>query len=144
MQKIWNTIPHNPDQGQWGDCHRVCYAMLLGLQASEVPHFFKEGPESGKLGDERQTAFLLARGLARANFPYPGDMDREKLIRYLGDTCPDVPMIFGGKSNSGCDHSVVILNGEIHHDPSGSEIIGPCVDDGFYWLTIFSVVVPKT
>ena len=142
MEKIWNTVAHNPNNGLYGDCHRVCYAMNLGLTPSEVPHFYEDGEASAEIGSELQTVFLASRGLVRANIPYPGEMSVEHLLAALSLACPGVPMILSGTSNGNCGHSVVTIDGEIHHDPSGSGIVGPCLEDGFYWLTIFSPKAP--
>ena len=30
---------HNPDEGKFGDCYRTCIAILLDMDAADVPHF---------------------------------------------------------------------------------------------------------
>lgn len=32
-------LDHNPAEGRYGDCYRTCIAILLGIDAVEVPHF---------------------------------------------------------------------------------------------------------
>lgn len=135
LRRIDNTVQHDPESGLWGDCHRVCYAMMLGMEPEEVPHFY-EGGTSGEPGYERQVEFLRGLGLVSGFILYDNP-DLEAVLLSLGQMSPGVAFTLGGLSSRGCGHSVVIMDGEIHHDPTGSGIVGP-MDDGYYWITFFS------
>lgn len=139
MKKHKNIVPHNPDAGTYGDCHRACFCTILGLEPEDVPHFFGDGPAvDAEVPWQRMTAFLAGRSLVQAHFIFPSEAcDVQQILYSTGQMSPGVPMILGGKSNSGVGHSVVIMDGEIYNDPTGSGIIGP-MDDGYYWVTIFS------
>lgn len=141
MEKIDNTVPHDPENGSWGDCHRVCYAMILGLSADEVPHFYAEGEGSGKIGRKRQLRFLEERGLRRLSIPVTPEQGDAGVRNFMGQYAPDTPYILSGHSRLGSNHSVVCLGSEFHHDPTGNGIIGPS-DDGYYWVTTFTVGAP--
>lgn len=136
MRRIDNTVQHEPEDGRWGDCHRVCYAMILGMEPEDVPHFYQGGDDSGTVGHARQVEFLRGLGLVPGSIIYDVP-DVNTVLNSLGAMSPGVAFILGGLSSRGCGHSVVVVDGEIWHDPTGSGIIGP-MDDGFYWVTFFS------
>lgn len=131
MQKHSNTVPHDPPN-TFGDCHRACFATILGLQPHEVPHFY-EHPETDSTALIME--FLSRFGLMQAHVLFPGETNLREILTTLGHTMPGVPAILGGTSSRGCGHSVVILDGEIYNDPTGSGIIGPMGD--YYWITLF-------
>ena len=110
--------------------------MVLDLDPEDVPHFFHD--YDGIEGRHRQRAFLKERGLAMVELPFDGAFSLEDVLRCVKDNCRDVPLILSGESVGGCGHSVVVLNGEIFHDPTGTGIIGPHSEDNYYWLTFFS------
>lgn len=140
MKKIKNTVPHRPDEGSFGDCHRACVCTILGLEPDEVPHFYEEGPNaSAEVQAQRIVDFLDSRGLVQGHVLYPADAPGglDLIMQSLGYMMPGVPLILGGKSGAGCGHSVVVFNGEVFNDPTGSGIVGP-MPDGYYWVTFFS------
>lgn len=132
MVRHMNQVQHNPPLS-YGDCHRVCFATILGLQPEEVPHFY-ETPETD--GEKLITGFLADLGLKQAHVLYQGESVLADILHATKHMMPGVPAILGGFSRTGCGHSVVILDGEIFCDPTGSGIVGP-MDDGFYWVTLF-------
>jgi len=141
MRRHNSTIPHDPVNGQWGDCHRACFAMILGLDPTEVPHFYDGGRDQcDAVADMRR--FLAARGLAAVDIAFRCDFGT--LMAMMTENMPGVPAILGGISAKDCGHSVVALDGAIWHDPSGSGIVAP-FEDGHYWITIFSplAVIPE-
>lgn len=142
MTPVMRSIPHDPSNGLYGDCHRACIASLLDLPLEEVPHFAHDNP-SGEVFWDRQSVFLDSHGLAGVNVAFVEGTTREHLRRYCRTNCPGVYCILGGTSPLGVDHSVVACDGDVVHDPSGhppeEAIVGPC-GDGVYWLTFF---VPK-
>jgi hypothetical protein len=137
MQKLDNSIAHDPDNGAWGDCHRVCFAMILGLNVEDVPHFFVEGPAGDRaIQQQRVKDFLASYSLVEASIAYPVE-DYSLILATMGSLSPGVTFILGGMSAAGCGHSVVCLDGEVFHDPTGTGIVAP-MDDGYYWVTLFS------
>jgi len=140
MRKIDNLLKHDPDNGVWGDCHRVCFAMILGLEAEEVPHFYEEGPDPDfeEVQKERIKSFLRSRGLVEFHIGYSVSC-HDDILYTIGAMTPDGAYILGGTSTRGCGHSVVCLGDKIFHDPTGSGIVGP-MKDGYFWVTIFSPI----
>ena len=136
LQKQANR--HDPENGIWGDCHRTAYAMLLGLPRDEVPHVFDKDA-SPEEGNAAMAAFLRSRGLAEVALPFTGNSPQDIINVSKLRFPPGFPLILGGTSRLGFEHSVVLCDGETY-DPSqvDSGIVGPC-KDGFYWL---SFVVP--
>lgn len=136
---------HNPAQGVYGDCHRTAIAIVLDLEAEDVPHFmdgnaYRKG--GGPKANELFEMWLNERGISTISFPFPG----ENLARVLDTIASCNPLskpafILAGSSRNGCNHSVVACDGEIVCDPSldDSGIIGPC-DDGHYWVTFFGLL----
>lgn len=137
-------IVHDPANGKFGDCHRTCIATILDVDPLEVPHFCDgtEDRESvpGNGADtflDRERSWLARFGLASALVGYL-DCDLDAVLTTCKHCSPGVPVILGGTSRLGCNHSVVVLDGEIVSDPSGNGIVGP-MDDGYYWVTFITV-----
>lgn len=132
---------HRPSEGTYGDCHRTAIAIVLGLDAADVPHFM-DGAD-GKNAEEahdRCEAWLNARGIATINVLFPGEVPLREVLNTVAACNPRGRPVFilGGESRNGVNHSVVACDGKIVCDPSQDEsgIVGPC-SDGFYWLTFF-------
>ena len=142
MRRMYNIVIHDPENGSFGDCHRNCIAMLLGLDQHKVPHFFRE--DDGEVGRQECKDFLKKFGLAEANVLFTEETSIESILRHTKHMMPGVPCILGGQSRNNCNHSVVVYNGEIWCDPSGGGIIGPMLnrDEGerYYWLTFLASV----
>lgn len=137
------AFKHDPVNGVFGDCHRTAIAMILNMDRDEVPHFM-DGVEVG-LPEEHEKVvamrkaiedFLAARGLAEAHCALDGSLTLEKILE-LSLSWFKGPVILGGTSTTGVNHSVVVFKGEIYN-PSEAEIIGPC-DDGYWWFTALAV-----
>ena len=140
MEKIDNQVQHKPEIGQYGDCHRVCVAMVLGVPVDDVPHFYEGGDdECRKLQQTRIDDFLKARGLCEVVIPFQGEMS--EVIAAMQHHSPNAAYILGGTSGHplGNGHSIVCAKGTIWHDPTGSGITGPMAD-GFYWVTVFAAL----
>lgn len=140
MKKVKNTVRHDPAGGTYGDCHRACVCTILGLEPEEVPHFYEEGPNvAAEVQAKRIVDFLDSRGLVEGHVLYPADGPGglPAILQTLGYMMIGVPLILGGISSIGSGHSVVVLDGEIYNDPTGSGIVGP-MPDGHYWVTFFS------
>lgn len=134
MIKHKNRIKHDPEAGQYGDCHRACVATILGLDPDQVPHFYGNWDQGE--GEALLREFLGEFNLVQYHVLYTSEATVDEILRVTGAMGPGVPMILGGLSSAGVGHSVVLFNGEIYNDPSGSGIVGP-LPDGFYWVTVF-------
>lgn len=123
----------------YGDCFRTAIAIVLDMDATEVPHFM-DGGVSGEEGAVAAEAFLNARGLTAINIVCDGSRPLQAVLDSIaGTNMRQLPVfLVTGTSRNGCAHVVVACNGDIVCDPSidNSGIVGPC-DDGFYWLTFF-------
>lgn len=139
---------HRPDEGIYGDCHRTAIAIVLGMDAKDVPHFMDgapgrsdlDAPEAAERAHNEVEAWLNARGICTINVLFPGDISLDEVLRTISlvNTRSRPVFILGGQSKNGVNHSVVCCDGEIACDPAldDSGIVGPC-DDGFYWVTFF-------
>lgn len=136
MRAQRQLIQHDPDNGKHGDCHRTCWAVIFDLNPEDVPHFC-DGDVIDWKAEER--AWLASRGLAPVTIGY-NNAGLDLILTTLAYASPGVPCILGGKSSLGCNHSVVVLDGEIFCDPSGNGIVGP-MSDGFWWIT-FAAPLP--
>lgn len=143
MKHHKNQCEHNPPHS-YGDCHRSCVATILGLDPSEVPHFYDgcepNTEEGATLGAARIEAFLRERNLREAHVLYSGDTPLSTVLEVTADMCKDVAFILGGQTHRNGGHSVVVMNGEIINDPTEGGIIRP-MPDGYWWTTYF-VVAP--
>lgn len=110
MKPVDQTILHDPENGQVGDCMRACVASIFEFPIEEIPHFaIKEG-QGGWI--KSYLRFLHSIGWsvysmsAKENskhpLPEPGENDYYAAI---------------GKSPRGIYHMVVCHDGEIVHDP---------------------------
>jgi hypothetical protein len=59
---------YNPEAGIYGDCYRTCIAILLGMDALDVPHFVQDSILAGHHNEGEHTriavlAWLKSRGL---------------------------------------------------------------------------------
>lgn len=134
----------NGTDGQSGDCHRTCIAMILNMDRDEVPHFMVNVPPRCPPDDPRskesvqlELEWLAQHGLTVVNVPFPGDTDIAHLLESLSVLANDAPVVLGCSAPNG-NHSVVVWRGEIYN-PTNGVIVGPQELTGFWWLTIYSV-----
>lgn len=133
---------HKPDEGVFGDCHRTAIAIVLDMDAADVPHFMGDGdqPEEAHRACE---AWLNARGISTISMVFDGVTRLADILSTIaGINRHSKPTyLLMGTSRTGCNHIVVCCDGKIVCDPSldDSGIIGPC-HDGLYWLTFFGSV----
>lgn len=134
-------INHAPENGHQGDCQRTCVAIILDLHPSEVPHFCDD-PTATRDDDawwaKRQERWLAERGLTCATFAYSAEISLEEVMKLTSRQNPTTPMILLGQSSLGCNHVVVVLNGEIVCDPSGNGIVGPALE-GVWEVSVISI-----
>lgn len=135
---------HRPEEGIYGDCHRTALAVILDMDAKDVPHFMDQRAWSnGEAAHDAIEAWLNERGICTINVLYPGTMDLDDILSTIA-LCNHrswPAYILGGQSRNKVNHSVVCCDGKIACDPSldDSGIVGPC-DDGFYWVTFFGAL----
>lgn len=143
---------HWPEVGMFGDCHRTAIAIMLDMDAKDVPHFMDGtiGKGAAPGAHEAAEVWLRERGFTQICIAFPGECDIASILSAVSkNSAPGLPYIFGGESKTGVNHSVIACDGEIVCDPSLTEsgIIGP-MDDGFYWVTFFGAAsiihAPKT
>ena len=140
MKAVFSSIKHDPDNGDWGDCHRACVASLLELPIEEVPHCWDgyDGSSSemeiGRRNDW-MTEFLLSKGFILHSFYADGgEISLDEMIDMFSDSNPGVYFLLSGESATGNDHAVICRNGVIEHNPTpGSDLVGPMSHWG-YWL----------
>jgi hypothetical protein len=134
MKPVKQRNLHKPDEGIYGDCHRAVIASLLELEIEEVPHFGDEAPD-GREFYRRVREFLLTKDLIDVNIVYNAELSG--VLKVMKSMNPGLYYILGGLSKTGVDHSVICFEDEIVHDPSinQSGIVGPCKNDGLYWVT---------
>lgn len=111
MTPVDQSIMHDPDNGQHGDCMRAVLASLLDLPIGSVPHFALLDAEGkgnfwimiAEFCRQHGFSFVIMRG----RFGWAED------AIYHG---------IGGKSprNPAGHHAVVGRNGQIFHDPHPS------------------------
>lgn len=139
---------HKPQDGIYGDCHRTAIAIVLDMDAKDVPHFMhgKAGEAGAVEAFAEIEKWLNTRGLMAISILFPGEVPLPELLRTIAFCNPNSRPVFilGGRSKNGVNHSVVCCDGEIACDPSqdDSGIVGPC-DDGFYWVTFFGSLVAR-
>ncbi len=137
---------HFPADGVYGDCHRTAIAIVLDMDAKDVPHFMDAsayGEGGAKKSHDRFEAWLNERGICTIHVLFPGEMRLDQILTTI-EMCNHrsrPAFILAGTSRNGTNHSVVACDGVIACDPSLDDngIIGPC-DDGYYWVTFFGAV----
>jgi hypothetical protein len=131
------TIIHDPKNGKYGDCQRAAIASFLDMTVESVPHFL-DGDPGIDIFNARLREFLGPKGLNL--FAIPFDCDIENVLRTVGGINPGVPYMLVGESPRSVNHVVVCQDDAMIHDPhpSNAGLIGPCKEDGFYWVEVLS------
>jgi len=111
MKKINQTILHDPDKGQVGDCMRACVASIFEFPIEEVPHFVEKEGKGGWI--KSYLRFLHSIGWSvyaveakdgKHELPEPGEHAYYAAI----GTSPRDPEV---------NHMVVCHKGQVVHDP---------------------------
>lgn len=125
---------HDPANGVYGDCHRTAIACLLDLEPDQVPHFGSDYTDSEAF-HRREKEWLASNGWCAVSNAFDAPLDL--VLRAQASINPDVYYLLGGKSRTGCGHTVIACGDCIVWDPSldDSGIVGPFDSDGFYWVT---------
>ena len=132
-----------------GDCYRTCIAILLGLEAQDVPHFCgdfgQDDPTDGWVN--RAKNWLAERGLALFQVGYSKKTDHKAAIKSISSGADGIPIIMIGTVFESHSHAVVLLDGALFCDPSGLDLLpersrtmenGVVVESGCY----FHIITP--
>lgn len=125
-----------------GDCWRACLATITGLPASQMPNFM----HLGKPAREAANQWLRQHRLSVFNYRVGGaSWTLAEVLEEHSAFNQNTPIILSGESAvDNFAHSVVAMNGEIVHDPSGAGISGPCrctcdqpdCDRVYWWIDV--------
>lgn len=135
---------HDPNSGMFGDCHRTCMAMVLGVQRDTIPNFGEHFADMDKWM-ALEKAFCSAMGLFPIHIAYNSEGDwgvPERVIYHIHNyVAPGAPFILGGFSPGGTNHSVAIREDGVMLDPQGRDtpLVGPC-DDGHWWVYLYGAL----
>ena len=142
VTKVQQRNRHCPEEGITGDCHRACYASILEMKLDDVPHFYDQG-RSSEEAKPIFKEFWSSYRLIEIQMSYE-NCDLKAVLEVQEHYNPGVPYILTGESGNGVNHSVVVWNGEIWHDPSidQSGIIGPSKPDDLWWITYIVGEIP--
>lgn len=136
---------HLPHLGLYGDCYRTCIAMLLDMDAADVPHFAQIALEEynakdGSLASHLARDWLRQRGYSLVHIPFGQDA-APYVLDWFG---PHTPYILTGASPSGAkDYAhCVVAAGDLQTvcDPSdlGTSKLQPYYDAAgnqyIYWI----------
>ena len=136
---------HDPDNGQVGDCLRTAIGCLLDLPPEAVPHF------SAALWEDQDDEAVISafrkwlterHGLTlfQVAIIHPGGPEEfglKEMLEWCKTVNPGMYMILSGQSLPGLNHALIVLDGEIVHDPNplgrDPALIGP-MHPGDEWL----------
>lgn len=109
-----------------GDCWRACIATILDLPVADLPNFAHNADWNGMLEAARR--WLKPKGLSIYQTYCAGSWDLKEIISSFSERSPGAPFILCGasKRDPNDDHAVVVMDGALVHDPSGSGLSGPC------------------
>ena len=111
MQPIKQTILHDPDNGQYGNCFQACIASLLEMPITQVPHFYEHG-ENGSEALSKLNTWLALHGM--------GFFDISGNIGDIFKNNANTYHIISDYSPRNNFHTVIGLNGEMVFDPHPS------------------------
>ena len=143
MRKHKQLFIHDPENKVYGDCFRTCLACLLDRKPAQVPHFFDCGEE----GEARECfdaahAWLGERGLGLYEWPLNGSLMLDEALAWIHHYGRDSYTMLTGASIRGTNHTVIVHDGKIVHDPSplgtdpATALVGPAhsPDGDKYWF----------
>lgn len=111
------TLRHDPENGVHGDCFRTATAMLMGLNARDLPHFADVGVRN-HVAALRE--YLAAHGYGLMQLIYPPETEIQMIMNTLAHLSPGVPFMLSGKSPRGdWGHVVVAIDGRIADPATG-------------------------
>lgn len=112
-------IKHDPSSGQFGDCYRTCVAVVLGVDASEVPHVCEKGwcNADDLDGLIAMREHLRSMGLDISKSVFNGDLRWTDFRKWMGKFNPNTAIIVTGETTKGTNHCVVMIGREVVCDP---------------------------
>lgn len=140
--------PHLPSAGIIGDCLRTCYACLLDLEPSQVPHFAQLAYDSngGKFGDQTadetrfQNEWLLSKGLLQWSMaislePYEDITQALESFVHMNQAPRHMFMVTGRGPNA--VHVCIYKGADLLWDPSPSNqgLLGGIPPENAIFLT---------
>lgn len=133
MKHFDQTIKHDPDNGQWGDCYRTALGCLLDMPPWAVPHFCDGAdPDWAKARDlwlDDNLLMVVYLNITADTL----DQVLEIADSYVPTGCH---YILTGLSGRDVNHSVIALARTIVHNPAAhwhggdDTLIGPCPETG--------------
>lgn len=139
-------------QEEHDDCYRACVATVLGMELSEVPHFYRQARTLPGATEKRCPGIYdIIRDWARtrgyAALFLPAQQSLAYVLQQTFQLNPEAPFILGGTSIMGTGHAVVVCGGRIVHEPTpgyGPEAGGVVDPDGSgnFELTCFVPMPP--
>lgn len=135
-----SLVKHDPENGKYGDCVRVCLASILDVEKCEdVPHFYEDGSSDHDVVQDRIDDWMKGRGLWLCEIPVKAESPVAAL-EWIHSIVGDQHYILAGNSRLGAGHFVVCRGAKIVNDPSDNGIVGP-QDDGYYWLVVVAKIL---
>lgn len=112
-------VRHDPANGKFGDCYRTAVAVVLGCDASEIPHVCEKGRRNADDLDGliAMREFLRSNGLAISKSVFNGELTWTAFREWMAKFNPDTAFIATGQSTRGVNHCVVMIGGEVVCDP---------------------------
>jgi hypothetical protein len=110
MKPIDQSIPHQPEVGQYGDCMRAMVASLFEVGIETVPHFFEDGCNAQTF-NERINAWLRPMNLGYL----PIGVISPEHLQLLG--IQGLHHELSGQASRGVLHACAALDGVVTHDP---------------------------
>lgn len=133
--RFQQSIIHDPTNNQFGDCHRTAIACVLNVDPQTIPNFnegLSDDPADGPLFDARVSLYLEKNGYTQTEILF------NDLNGALASTRGRVTALLGARSSSGlCNHSWIIHNGKVAHDPIHGEPMVPRepMNNGYFSVT---------
>lgn len=119
-------VPHDPDNGIYGDCYRATLATLLGVDTEQVPHFLHDNCDALTF-NTRVNDYLAQFRLVYMSF---NAWDIPQWKKDAGISIPIYHEIADDSPRfSGTGHAVVGKDGEVFHDPHPTKLGLPKVTD---------------
>lgn len=127
-----------------GDCWRACIASILDLPASEVPNFALESDWDEMVAAAR--GWLAERGYSLFRSYCSAKWEWQTLLKVFSGDNPGTPIILIGqcRADPSDNHAVIVMDGEIVHDPSGAGVAGPVShgeghEVGWWWFDVITL-----
>jgi hypothetical protein len=122
---VQSVVGDGRDGRPMGDCFRACVASIFELPLDEVPHFV-EGPSWWR--DFGRWVAEVLPGVRPCNTTYRKPEGEGAARRLVFDKSPDYPKesrpgywigcVMSENFGDDATHAVVMLDGEVAHDPS--------------------------